>query len=282
MTQTSNIVQAIEINASMIGALFTDRSDNQLRIFCFYFNGDTGEFDVPEESNRDSLHSLFAKLDMVDKCTNVILEKVVRGRIYVEREGGLFSYTLLAALGDVHPLLDTNTCNLPWETVWASSEAEVLRVAGVGQAKHCYAIRSPVKEVDVAALYRTSRAFVNPKPVVKKITGVHSNAVRQGVIVALLVIVVGLSWLMGYSMGNNAPALPATMPELEAASSAVETKVHMIFAQAITGPYTMTELSRMNAAGKLPAEAMFRVVGNSEWKHFVQLSPLSATTSGTR
>lgn len=282
MTQASNIVQAIEINASMIGALFTDRSDNQLRIFCFYFNGDTGQFDVPEEPNRDSLHNLFAKLDMVDKCTNVILDKVVRGRIYVEREGGLFSYTLLAALGDVHPLLDADTCSLPWETVWASSEAEVLRVAGVGQAKHCYAIRSPVKEVDVAALYRTSRAFVNPKRVGKKSIGVHNNALRQGIVVALLVIAVGLGWLVGYSMGNNTPAMPASTSEPKVATPSVEIKVHMLSAQAITGPYTMTDLSRMSAEGKLPAEAMFRVIGSSEWVHFAQLFLPSVSASGTR
>lgn len=126
MNRKSHKVHALEINADMIGALFTDRVEGRLRVFCFYLNG-------------DSLHS----------------------------------YTLLATPGDVLPSLNVEIYGLPWKTVWASQEAEVLRSSGARKAAHCYAVRSPVNDVEAPALYRSSNVFVNPQSVPESFSRPH-------------------------------------------------------------------------------------------------------------
>lgn len=262
MKHKDHKVHALEINAAMIGALFTDRVGDRLRVFCFYLNGDAGQFDVPEDENRDSLHSLFAKLDMVGQCTSVILEKVVRGRIYVERDGNLHSYTLLATPGDVLPSFNAEIYNLPWKTVWASQEAEVLRLFGSGNAVHCYAIRSPVNDVDAPALYRTSNAFVNPQSIPERICS-PLHWVRQAAMAGMLIVALGLGWWLGYSAGIGSERVAAR--EVRSFTSVPETKAQMLANRAIVGPYTMKELAQMNESGKLPADAMFRFAGSTEW-----------------
>jgi hypothetical protein len=264
MKRTTHKVQALEINATMVGALFTDRQGDRLRVFCFYLNGDTGQFDVPADENSDSLHSLFAKLDMVDQCTSIILEKVVRGRVYAEREGNLHSYTLLSTPGDVLPPLNAEICDLPWKIVWSSQEAEVLRLVGVGRAAHCYAIRSPVNDVDAPALYRSSNAFVNPVSVTEKISS-PNHWVRQAVAAALLALAVGMGWWLGYRTGKGVPVEHVMAREVKNLVTVPETKAQMLANRAITGPFTLAELARLNTEGKIPAEAMFRVEGSTEW-----------------
>lgn len=256
----------------MIGALFTDRVGDRLRVFCFYLNGDAGHFDVPDEGNRDSLHALFSKLDMVDQCTSVILEKVVRGRIYVEREGVLQSYTLLATPGDVLPAFNSEIYNLPWKTVWASQEAEVLKLSGAGNAVHCYAIRSRINDVDAPELYRSSCAFTNPMFAAERLTQPY-YWVRPLAAAAGVVAVLALGWWLGYSTasGKGAEHVAARELKLESRSErarpvpAEEIKVQMLANRVITGPFTARELSQMNEGGKIPADAMFRVAGDVEW-----------------
>ncbi|MEY4388278.1 MAG: hypothetical protein RLY20_3561 [Verrucomicrobiota bacterium] len=279
MASNNHKVHALEINADMIGALFTDRVGDRLRVFCFYLNGDTGQFDVPEEENRDSLHNLFAKLDMVGQCTSVILDKVVRGRIYVERDGNLFSYTLLATPSDVLPSINVEIYNLPWKTVWMSQEAQVLRLVGAGNSVHCYAICSPVNDVDAPALYRSSNAFVNPLSVPMKVSS-PNHWVRQAVVASLLIVCLGLGWWLGYSYGHGAGAMRVSARGARLSQINVTAKVHMLANRNITGPYTMKDLGRMNEEGKIPADAMFRVEGSTEWLPLTEM-PLNSAASIT-
>ncbi len=264
----------------MIGALFTDRVGDRLRMFCFYLNGDTGQFDAPEEENRDSLHSLFAKLDMVGQCTSVILEKVVRGRIYVEREGNLHSYTLLATPGDVLPSLNAEIYDLPWKTVWASQEADVLRLFGAGNAVHCYAIRSPVNDVDAPALYRSSNAFVNPQSVPESFSSPH-HWVRQTAAAGMVIAALSLGWWLGFRAGTGTGAERVVAREVKNSIADADATAQMLARQTITGPYTMPELARLNADGKLPADAVFRLAGSTEWVALRDLPGANALPAST-
>ena len=280
MNRKHHKVHALEINADMIGALFTDRVGDRLRVFCFYLNGDTGQFDVPADENRDSLHSLFARLDMVGQCTSVILEKVVRGRIYVEREGSLHCYTLLATAGNVLPSLNVEIYDLPWKTVWASQEAEVLRLSGGGHAAHCYAIRSPVNDVEAPALYRSSNAFVNPQSVPETFSRPHLW-VRQAAVAGMLAVTLGLGWWLGFRAGKGTGAGHVAAREVKTLVADADSKAQMLARQNITGPYTMPELARMNADGKLPADALFRLEGSTEWVSLRDLPGANALPAAT-
>jgi len=272
MSKRNTKVNALEINAAMIGALFTDRVGERLRVFCFYVNGDTGQFDAPLAENCDSLHSLFAKLDMVGQCTSVVLEKVVRGRIYVESNGALHSYTLLATPGVALPSLNAEIHNLPWKTVWASQEADILRLNGGGGATHCYAIRSPVNDVEAPALYRSSNAFLEPQSATER-TGSISHWARQAAVVAMVVSIFGMGWWLGRSQTSPAVQRVAAREITKAkVVVGVQSQVQMLANRAITGPFTMQELGQMNQDGKLPADAMFRVVGSTEWVPFRDIS----------
>lgn len=272
-------VHALEINAAMIGALFTEQVGDRLRVFCFYLNGDAGQFDVPEEGNRDSLHALFAKLDMVGQCTSVILEKVVRGRIYVERDGVLESYTLLATPGDVLPAFDAEIYNLPWKPVWASQEAEVLKLSGSGNAVHCYAVRNPVNDVDAPSLYRSSCAFVNPMFISEKTVRLREwfrpVAAAAGVVASL-----GLAVWLGYMMGRGQAPTPVAARELKAEArlqvppvgDTASPNIQMLANRAITGPFSVEELARLKETGKLPPNALFRIAGDTDWREFQEIT----------
>lgn len=58
MNKLQNII-GLEINPKYVGALFTERVEKTLRIFCFYTHGGTSQFDVPAEDNLDNLHHFF-------------------------------------------------------------------------------------------------------------------------------------------------------------------------------------------------------------------------------
>jgi hypothetical protein len=270
MSRTNQKVHALEVNASMIGALFTDRAGDRLRVFCFYLNGDTGQFDVPAEANRDSLHHLFSKLDMVGQCTSFILEKVVRGRLYVERDEKLECYTLLATPGDSLPPLNADICDLPWKSVWAGQEVEVLRLASTRRGARCFAIRSQVRDMDADALYRSSNAFVNPHSITQNASE-HSAVLRNVVTAALLVVAVSLGWLVGYNTERDSATPHVSARAVENTVAIAETKVQMISDRTITGPFAMAELAQMNKEGKLPSDSLFRLDGGTDWVPLLEL-----------
>jgi len=55
-----------------------------------------------------------------------------------------------------------------------------------------------------------------------------------------------------------------------------QTQAQMLANRVITGPFTIQEIDRMNEAGKVPVDAMFRVTGSTEW---VPLRDMPLTTS---
>jgi hypothetical protein len=271
MKPSAHKLHAVEINPSMVGALFTDRNGDQMRLCVYYANGDTVQFDVPEHENRDSLQNLFSKLDMASGCTSVILEKVVRGRVYGERDGKLQLYTLLATAGDELPAIQANICDLPWQVVWASSEAEVLRLTDAKRDWDCYAIRSLVSPVDAEKLYRSAHAFVNPTTIPAKKQNFRLAA-SHVVTAALLLVAVGLGWILGYQSNKGIPVRAVELPVRQSAAPVVETpkaspdlRVQMLSARKISGPFSLAEVENMKAEGTLPADAVFRTEGTTEW-----------------
>jgi hypothetical protein len=271
MKQSTYKIHAVEINPSMVGALFTDRNGDQVRLCVYYANGDTVQFEVPEHENRESLQNLFSKLDMASGCTSVILEKVVRGRVYGERDGKLQLYTLLATAGDELPAIQANICDLPWQVVWASTEAEVLRLTDPKRDWDCYAIRSLVSPVDAEKLYRSAHAFVKPltMPAQKQS---FSLAASHLVTAALLLVAVGLGWFLGHQSNKDMPVQAAELPVRQSAVPVVEApkaspdlQVQMLSDRKITGPFTLAEVQSMKSEGKLPADAVFRTQGATEW-----------------
>ena len=72
-----SVAIGIEVNPKLVGALFTDKVGSLLRVFCVYTNGETSQFDVAEENNRESLRGLLAALNTEETCTSLILDEVV-------------------------------------------------------------------------------------------------------------------------------------------------------------------------------------------------------------
>jgi hypothetical protein len=272
MKPSAHKIHAIEINPNMVGALFTDRVGERMRLCVYYVNGDTVQFDVPEHENRNSLQNLFTQLDMASGCTSVILEKVVRGRVYGERTGNLHLYTMLATEGAELPPIQANICDLPWKVVWASTEAEVLRLTDPKHDWDCYAIRSSVSPVDAEKLYRSANAFVSPHTVVAK-TQSFKMAASHLVTAALLVIAVGLGWVLGYQSNKGITVVATELPAPQSAVVAAAERpvapsdlpVQMLSERSITGPFPLAEIKVMQAEGKLPADAVFRPAGGTEW-----------------
>lgn len=127
MSQVKKIM-GLEVNPKLVGALFTERLEKTLRVFCFYTNGNTSQFDVPAEENVDNMHHFFSKLKMDATCSSVIVDEVVQGRIYVNTEQDYWLYTLLSTPGNGLPPFNADLCNLPWKTCWRSQEAEILEL----------------------------------------------------------------------------------------------------------------------------------------------------------
>lgn len=269
----------MEVNASLLGALFTDQSDSLIRVFCFYTNGSTSSFDVPADSNVESLHRLFARLDMVDQCTSVILDKVVQGRVYVEHKGELVSYTLLTAPGNTLPQITPELCDLPWKRIWASPEAEVLELGVVGQPLHCYAVRSRVSDVEAKSLYRSSNAFISPIPAVHR---PWRNPVLAGAAAGAILLLVGAGVFM--ALNTEKPVASAVAPPVvvraRPAPAVPEVLVQMLHEQKISGPFTMQELQKKSGGGSVSDAALFRIQGTSEWVPFEKLAASRTPTDG--
>lgn len=268
MTRKHKSVQALEINASLIGALFTEQNDAQIRVFCFYLNGSTSEFTVPADTNQESLHHLFSQLDMVDQCTSVILEKVVQGRVYVESDGKLVSYTLISTTGASVPPITPDLCNLPWRRVWASTEAEVLELGSPRKATHCFAVRSPVNDVEASSIYRSSKAFL--APTVTRRVGLPGATLAIAISAAVVLLAVG-GWFAAKQLHRSHP-VPVHARTIKPAMLALPNlRAHVLHEQKITGPFTTQELAKLSADGNLPRAALLRAEGSSEWVSYDQL-----------
>jgi hypothetical protein len=273
MAAKKTVVQALEINPGLIGALFTDQTDTHLRVFCYYLSGATSEFTVPLDENLDSLNHLFARLDMLGKCTSVILEKAVQGRVYVEREGALFSYTLLNTPGTAPLPITPDLCDLPWRRVWSSSEAEILELRDTRHNARRFAVRNPVNDLEAGSIYRSSHAFLHPMVLPHKSLGLR---VAPVVALTVLVLLGGAGAAVWWNQRPAATPAPVRARALPPAPAAPSWQAQMLHDRRITGPFTAAELERMAAAGQLPAPALFRCEGATDWVPYHQLTNAAA------
>lgn len=268
----------IEISPKFVGALFTERVDNTLRVFCFYTNGGVSQFDMPAQENLDNLHEFFSKLNMEETCTSLINDEVVQGRIYIQSEEGRWLYTLLSTPGDVLPPFNTHIHNLPWQTCWQSQEADILRYGEVGDPVHCYAIRTQISEGDAARLMKHSKAFTNPVSIEEKKPQRWFH-LYIGIAIAALAVLIGLTLYYNHNKRHGVilPARPAaTAPAVGEPTVTVTTGYYLLHNHQISGPYGVKVIADMRAGGLLDAATLCRPENSTDWVSLTNQFP--ATT----
>lgn len=263
----------IEINPKFIGALFTERADNLIRVFCFFNNGGTSQFDVPAHENTDNLQVLYTKMNMDETCASVILDEVVLGRVFVSEGENHWLYTLLASPGTVLPAFDANICKLPWRLCWQSQVADILEYGKEGDRVHCFAIRTSISENDAGRLLKDSKAFTSPVSILKKEPQrwIYLNI---GVVIVALGILIGLTVYYTFKQYR----IPKdTQPAVSAAAASPQSPAallagyYLLYQHQISGPYPMKVIADMNANGLLNPETMCRPENSVEWGSLTNL-----------
>lgn len=260
----------IEINPKFVGAFFTERTDDKLRVFCFFTNGGISKFDLAVEENLENLQGFHSKLNMDETCSSVILDEVVQGRVYVRAEERCWLYTLLAAPGNVLPSFDGDISSLPWDYCWRSQAADVLEYGKPGDSAHCFAIRTQIAETDAARLVKDSKAFTNLVSVPKKKSVAGLYLVRSAGLV-LLGTIIGLAAF--YTFKQKASGSPPPVLASKATPASGEDAYYLLCNHQISGPYPVSVLASMNSGGLLNAETMCRTEQSSEWVSLAALWP---------
>jgi len=267
---THSTTLGIEINPKYVGALFTERMDKTLRVFCYFTNGDTSQFDVPAAENLDNLHHFFSKLNMDATCSSVIINEVVLGRVYSRSAEQHSLYTLLSTPGTVLPPFNADICDLPWRLCWQSQEADILEYGRSGEPIHCFAIRTQVTEGDALRLIKDARAFLNPVSCQKK-------QPYRWLYLNLALVLVGLATLIGltvfYSSKETAgkPVAPVIAKETPALPPGAS--YYLLSNHQISGPYTVKTLALMNTGGLINAATLCRPENSTEWLPLTRVLP---------
>lgn len=254
----------IEINPRLVGVLFTEKSGDTLRMFCYYVNAEISQFDVPAMENQGNLQSLFASLNLEETCTSLILDEVVQGRIYVRDEHQHALYTLLKSPGDTLPPLNADIGELPWLVIWRSQEAEVLQYGQLGDPEHCFALRSHISESDAARLIKNSKAFTNPVSI-PRIKTYRRPYLKIGLalLVAGVLAVATLFYL--YKGDNHVEARSGAVTQPVVASVPATSGCYLLYKHQISGPYPTKVIIEMNAGGLLNAETLCRAENSEDW-----------------
>lgn len=267
MKSLKNVI-GIEINPKFVGALFTERIEDTIRVFCFYTNGDTSQFDMSANDNLDNLQSFHLKLNMDETCSSVIVDEVVHGRVYVRSEGCYWLYTLLSTPGNGLPPFNADICNLPWRYFWRSQAADVLEYGKPGDPVHCFAIRTQISEIDATRLVKGSKAFTNPVSKPKKQP--HRWLYLSIGVVALICLVTLVALKVLY------PSKPSADKSASSSVTTVQAKAasyYLLYNRQISGPYLGKSIETMNAGGLLNAGTMCRPESATEWVSLASLFP---------
>lgn len=263
MTRQQNII-GIEVNSKFVGVLFTERLEKVLRVFCFYRNGDTTQFEMSAEGNLDNLQHFYSRMNMDPTCSSVVLDEVVQGRVYVSSGERHWLYTLLSAPGQVLPPLKANVCDLPWQCCWRSQEAEILEYGQPGDATHRFAIRTEISEADSTRLVNQSKAFTNPAFIHKKNTQ-RQLSPKVALVLASLMVLAGLT--VGYTFKSNAgkTAAPDAPLTVKAEPGKTGEGLYLLSNHQISGPYDSQTIGNLFAGGLLPAGTLCRPDQSAEW-----------------
>jgi hypothetical protein len=272
-------VVGFEINHKFVGALLTEQVDGLLRVFCYYINGEISSFDLPAKDNIDNLRHFFTKLNMEETCSSLINDEVVQGRFYVRSEGeeNCWLYTLLASPGNIMPVGNEQIFNLPWRVCWRSLEAEVLECGRMGEAGHCFAIRTMVTDGDASRLLKQSKAFLNPIVVQKKRS---AKRLYAGVGIGLACLVLPMAVTLYCSHRAASHAVPPPVPVVVAAKAQPvappKGNYYLLSNHQITGPFSAKTIVEMKAAGRINDGTLCRAENSTEWAGLAAVLPASA------
>lgn len=265
-------VTGIEINPKFVGALFTERADNRLRVFCFLTNGGTSQFEMAADENLDNLQRFHAKLNMDETCSSVIIDEVVQGRVYVCSEENHWLYTLLSAPGNILPIFNAEICDLPWKYCWRSLAADVLEYGEPGDSDHCFAIRTQIGKNDANRLVKDSGAFTNPTYIRKKKPRRRLYFyLPVGLALTFLAVLPVLGIFHCFNQGQGEAPRPAAATSLTTESSSGG--YYLLCNRQIMGPFPLNSIIRMNAGGLLSAGTMCRPENSLEWASLTALIP---------
>jgi hypothetical protein len=258
-------LRGLEINPKLVGAIFTDATEDALRVFCIYVNGDTHEFELPIDDNHESLHALYAQLDMLDKCDSAIVESVVQGRVYAQDDKTCWMYTILATSGSCAPDVRANIHHLPWKRLWTAKGTEVLRLGSRSRRNYCYAVRTEITDEDLRQTLKRARAFLNPvPPPMRRTLPVATLLTLLGVAVLLTG---GATWYHLRKPAIVARAAPPPKPVTPAPKSP-ETKFQLLADGKIEGPLSWNTLLERLQAGRVKPESLIRAEGELDWRRF--------------
>ena len=265
-----SLAMGIEVNPKLVGALFTDKIGDSLRVFCYYTNGEISQFDVPEEENRESLRGLLATLNTEETCTSLIQDEVVQGRVFVQSGKDHWLYTLLRSPGQTPPPLNADIADLPWQVCWRSFEAEVLRYAQTDGPERCIAIRTHINENDASRLVRTSKAFTRPVSIPRK---QPHRWLYAYIAIALLALgaVIGGTLFYTFKQNRTVAALPKQVAPAKVDSESGA--YYLLFNHKISGPYPAKVIADMSASGLFNDETMCRPENSTEWGKIAAVFP---------
>ena len=258
----------IEINPKLIGALFSERIGDTLRLFCYYTNADISQVDVPAEENKENLRTLFSSLNLDPNCTSLIMDEVVRGRIYLKNDDHHWLYTLLKSPDATLPPLNADLGELPWRVIWRSQEADILHCGPTENFEPCFAIRTHISESDATRLMANSKAFTHPVSISRK-----QPRIRQCAKAAFAILAGGilLAAPIIYSFKQSSLAATPSMPGMQTAATAVakavsgKTGYYLLINHRMSGPYTTAVIAEMNSGGLLGTETLCRPENSADW-----------------
>lgn len=274
-------LRGLEINPKRVGAIFTDATEDVLRVFCIYVNGDTHEFELPIDENRESLHALYAQLDMLDKCDSAIVESVVQGRVYAQDAKTCWMYTILATSGSCAPDVRANIHHLPWKRLWTAKGTEVLLLGRRGRGNYCYAVRTEITDEDLRQTLKRARAFLNPvPPPIRRTVPVATLLTLLGI---ALLLTGGATWYHLRKPNVVAHARPAATSSATRPKT-LETRFQVLADGKIEGPLTRSTLLEWRQNGRIKPDALVRAEGELDWRRVEDVldAPRDAATAPAR
>lgn len=264
----------IEINPKLVGALFTDKIGDILRVFCYYTNGETSQFDVPGEENRENLRGLLASLNTEETCTTLIHDEVIQGRVYVQTGKDHWLYTVLRSPGQVPPPLNADIADLPWKVCWRSNETEVLRFAQPDGLERCMAVRTHLSENDASRLARTSKAFLRPVSVPRRQPQRWASAYTGIALIALLAAGIVVGGTLFYTLKkSHAPVAGLPTHVAEAKVTPEAGTYYLLYNHRISGPFPAKIIADMSAGGLFNDETMCRPENSTDWGKVAAVFP---------
>lgn len=263
-------VLGIELNPKLIGALFTDQVDDTVRLFCYFNNGETAQFEIPAAQNRENLMSFYATLKIDETCTCMIVPDVVMGRMYARHNDRHYLYTVFKSKAGTACALDTNIISAGWPVIWQMPGIEILQAASSGRKPSSIAIRTQVGETDATRMMSESRVFTQPTT---KIHRPRRSLVPVYFTIAFLVLGAFAGGAIYYNFwANRKPVDPEPVFSQAAPVEPGEQNIFLLFDHRISGPYSAESIYQLTSAGMLPTQALWRPENGNEWKKLPELN----------